>query len=300
MNDQISMALATVRDAGSLPVTWNSIDECTEEILRWKNTMGLGVIRIGQALLWAKERLPHGEFGDWLRERVEFSKSTAANFMRIAREVEESSSLAQLPYTKVLALLDVPREEREAFAEAHDAQNTSASELRRMARELEAAKAENERREQIMMELSRENERLQEGAQKTAADLEHARQALALERRKEPEKQIVEKLPDDYVELKQRLAKAEAEADRMADEIDQMKTRQMETEMNGEPDMASRLVSVIGGFLTQAAQMPQRIRDAGDCMDDADVNLILNQIQSVRTWCDALRDALLDQPRLRR
>lgn len=307
MNEQITMALATVRDAGSLPVTWTSIDECTEEILRWKNTMGLGVIRIGQALLWAKERLPHGEFGDWLRERVEFSKSTAANFMRIAREVEESSSLAQLPYTKVLALLDVPREEREAFAEAHDAQNTSASELRRMARELEAAKADAEqlriREKQFIETAEAESQRANETLHKlheTREQLENARQALALERRKEPETKVVEKLPDDYVELKQRLAKAEAEADRMADEIDQMKTRQMETEMNGEPDMASRLVSVIGGFLTQAAQIPQRIRDAGDCMDDADVNLILNQIQSVRTWCDALRDALLDQPRLRR
>lgn len=291
MKDQIQMALATVRDAGSLPVTWNNIDECTEEILRWKNTLGLGVIRIGQALLWAKEQLRHGEFDAWLRDKVEFSRSSATNFMRIAREVEESSSLARLPYTKVLALLDVPKEEREAFAEAHDAEHTSAAELKRLAKELEAEKRH--------VDGLRDALRVRDGeleAQKKIAD----RLGAELRETKAQPPQVVEKLPDDYVELKRRLAKAEEEADRMADELDQMKARQIESDMTGEPEIASRIMSLFGGFMTQASQMPQRIRDMGDCVDDRDINLILGQITTLRTWCDALRDALLDQPRLSR
>ena len=291
MKDQIQMALATVRDAGSLPVTWNNIDECTAEILRWKNTIGLGVIRIGQALLWAKEQLRHGEFDAWLRDKVEFSRSSATNFMRIAREVEESSSLARLPYTKVLALLDVPKEEREAFAEAHDAEHTSAAELKRLAKELEAEKRH--------VDGLRDALRVRDGeleAQKKIAD----RLGAELRETKAQPPQVVEKLPDDYVELKRRLAKAEEEADRMADELDQMKARQIESDMTGEPEIASRIMSLFGGFMTQASQMPQRIRDMGDCVDDRDINLILGQITTLRTWCDALRDALLDQPRLSR
>ena len=291
MNDQITMALATVRDAGSLPVTWNNIEECTAEILRWKNTIGLGVIRIGQALLWAKERLRHGEFDAWLRDKVEFSRSSATNFMRIAREVEESSSLARLPYTKVLALLDVPKAEREAFAEAHDAEHTSAAELKRLAKELEAEKRH--------VDGLRDALRVRDGeleAQKKIAD----RLGAELRETKAQPPQVVEKLPDDYVDLKRRLAKAEEEADRMADELDQMKARQIESDMTGEPEIASRIVSMFGGFLTQASQYPQRIRDMGDCVDDRDIQLILGQIQTLRTWCDALRDALLDQPRLSR
>lgn len=291
MKDQIQMALATVRDAGSLPVTWNTIDECTAEILRWKNTIGLGVIRIGQALLWAKERLRHGEFDAWLRDKVEFSRSSATNFMRIAREVEEGSALARLPYTKVLALLDVPKEEREAFAEAHDAEHTSAAELKRLAKELEAEKRH--------VDGLRDALRVRDGeleAQKKIAD----RLGAELRETKAQPPQVVEKLPDDYVDLKRRLAKAEEEADRMADELDQMKARQIESDMTGEPEIASRIVSMFGGFLTQASQYPQRIRDMGDCVDDRDINLILGQITTLRTWCDALRDALLDQPRLSR
>lgn len=291
MSDQITMALATVRDAGSLPVTWNTIDECTAEILRWKNTIGLGVIRIGQALLWAKERLRHGEFDAWLRDKVEFSRSSATNFMRIAREVEESSSLARLPYTKVLALLDVPKEEREAFAAAHDAEHTSAAELKRLAKELEAEKRHVDG---LKSSLSiREGEL---AAQKKITD----RLSAELRETKAQPPQVVEKLPDDYVDLKRRLAKAEEEADRMADELDQMKARQIESDMTGEPEIASRIVSMFGGFLTQASRYPQMIRDMGDCVDDRDINLILGQITTLRTWCDALRDALLDQPRLAR
>lgn len=291
MNDQITMALATVRDAGSLPVTWNNIDECTAEILRWKNTIGLGVIRIGQALLWAKERLRHGEFDAWLRDKVEFSRSSATNFMRIAREVEEGSALARLPYTKVLALLDVPKEEREAFAAAHDAEHTSAAELKRLAKELDAEKRH--------VDGLRDALRVRDGeleAQKKIAD----RLGAELRETKAQPPQVVEKLPDDYVDLKRRLAKAEEEADRMADELDQMKARQIESDMTGEPEIASRIVSMFGGFLTQSSRYPQMIRDMGDCVDDRDINLILGQITTLRTWCDALRDALLDQPRLSR
>lgn len=291
MSDQITMALATVRDAGSLPVTWNNIDECTAEILRWKNTIGLGVIRIGQALLWAKERLRHGEFDAWLRDKVEFSRSSATNFMRIAREVEEGSALARLPYTKVLALLDVPKEEREAFAAEHDAEHTSAAELKKLIRERDDARKETK-------DLLNWKRMLQEAADTASRRADRAEQEL--EQLKAQPPQVVEKLPDDYVDLKRRLAKAEEEADRMADELDQMKARQIESDMTGEPEIASRIMSLFGGFMTQASQMPQRIRDMGDCVDDRDINLILGQIMTLRTWCDALRDALLDQPRLSR
>ena len=291
MSDQITMALATVRDAGSLPVTWNNIDECTEEILRWKNTIGLGVIRIGQALLWAKEQLRHGEFDAWLRDKVEFSRSSATNFMRIAREVEEGSALARLPYTKVLALLDVPKEEREAFAEEHDAEHTSAAELKKLVRERDSLRKE-------AKDLLNWKRMLQEAADTASRRADRAEQEL--EQLKGQPPQVVEKLPDDYMDLKKRLAKAEEEADRMADELDKMKARQIESYMTGEPEIASRIVSMFGGFLTQASQYPQRIRDMGDCVDDRDINLILGQITTLRTWCDALRDALLDQPRLSR
>ena len=43
-------------------------------------------IEIGRRLREAKEQLPHGRWGDWLKTEVEFSQSTANNFMRIFDE----------------------------------------------------------------------------------------------------------------------------------------------------------------------------------------------------------------------
>ena len=43
-------------------------------------------VEIGRRLTEAKSLLPHGEWGDWLREQVDFSQRTANNFMRVFEE----------------------------------------------------------------------------------------------------------------------------------------------------------------------------------------------------------------------
>ena len=43
-------------------------------------------IEIGRKLKEAKTLLPYGQWGRWLQEEVEFSQSTAQNFMKIFEE----------------------------------------------------------------------------------------------------------------------------------------------------------------------------------------------------------------------
>ena len=43
-------------------------------------------IEIGRKLVEAKAMLPYGQWGQWLKEEVEFSQSSAQNFMRIFEE----------------------------------------------------------------------------------------------------------------------------------------------------------------------------------------------------------------------
>ena len=43
-------------------------------------------IEIGERLLEAKELVPHGEWGNWLKKNVNYSQSTANNFMRLYKE----------------------------------------------------------------------------------------------------------------------------------------------------------------------------------------------------------------------
>ena len=99
-------------------------------------------VEIGRRLDEAKRALKHGEWGDWLQNEVEFSKSSAYNFMKLYYEYgsceallsgDESKfqSIGNLPYSKALLLLAVPSEEREEFAEQVHADSLSASELKR-------------------------------------------------------------------------------------------------------------------------------------------------------------------------
>lgn len=117
-----------------------SLTEIEAEILAQKRTIGRSIVIIGHNLIEAKGRMEHGLWGTWLSERVNFSQSTAENYMRIAEQVSSDSALLDLPYTKILALLSVPAEEREAFAEENEVDDKSVSEIKKLIRERDEAK----------------------------------------------------------------------------------------------------------------------------------------------------------------
>ena len=97
-----------------------TVEQIAVEINFYKAQTVQNIIEIGKRLIEAKERLPHGEWADWLRDAVDFSERSARNFMRLATEYGNRQPVADLGYTKMLALLQVPEEDREAFlAESH-------------------------------------------------------------------------------------------------------------------------------------------------------------------------------------
>ena len=105
-------------------------------------------ILAGQDLIEAKDQLGHGQWLPFLNE-FGISSSTAANWMKVAREVSLESPLARMRYGKVLALLAVPADEREAFAAEIHAEDKSTEEIKRLIAErdkaAEAANAETTR-----------------------------------------------------------------------------------------------------------------------------------------------------------
>lgn len=117
-----------------------SIDQITLEINFYKEQTAQNIIEIGKRLIEAKQQLQHGEWLPWLRDKVQFSERSARNFMEIAKQFSNRQPVADLPYTKLLALLQVPEEDREEFIqEAHivDGQEKTVSEMSK--RELEQA-----------------------------------------------------------------------------------------------------------------------------------------------------------------
>jgi len=121
-------------------------------------------IEIGRRLVEAKSMVPHGEWGKWLEEQVNYSQSTANNFMRLFREYgsEQISLLgdanlknpifSRLSYSQAVALLALPEGEREKFVQENDIENMST-------RELQAAiKAREDAEKKLNDALQREDE----------------------------------------------------------------------------------------------------------------------------------------------
>ena len=226
-----------------------SLIEIEAEIMAQKRTIGRSIVVIGQALREAKGQLAHGAWGDWLRDRVNFSQGTAENYMRIAEQVHGESTLLDLPYTKILALLAVPETEREQFAQDNQVEDKSVSEIKRLIRERDDAldqiktlmqSAEQnaheatqanlraERAENQVKAEKREQERLTEQINR---EREHVAELLA----REPDTVTIEREvpPADYEEskraneaIREELDEATETIDALSSEIDALRSAQ--------------------------------------------------------------------------
>lgn len=74
----------------------SNLEQLTAEILVFKQQTAVNIIEIGRRLIQVKEILPHGEWGKWLEERVEFSQWTANKFMRAANEFSNCGAFNNL------------------------------------------------------------------------------------------------------------------------------------------------------------------------------------------------------------
>ena len=230
-----------------MTLSGRSMEEITASVKIHMQDMVTSTLALGWDLIDAKEACGHGRWLPWLKS-VGISSSTAANYIRIAKEVGQDSKMANLPYTKVLALLSLPPEERESAAEA--AENMSAAEIRRLTEErnraAEAANSETARADAADAEAKRffdEAAHERTRADQAEAKLEKfdlANQELRQQRddlyrkintiRKEGEEREnelkaklliaennrveveVEKVPDDYERIKAELAAAKKNA----------------------------------------------------------------------------------------
>ena len=168
----------------STPVeTERGIEAITEEIIFYKNVGGQAVIEIGRRLTEAKAQLKHGEWLPWLREKVEFSETSAQNFMRIAREYGNTHLVGDLGASKALVLLALPASERENFAsEKHlvNGEEKSVSEMSK--RELEEAIRQRKLAELKAAETARELDRQKEATAEAEAAAEKAQEAAEAQR----------------------------------------------------------------------------------------------------------------------
>lgn len=158
--------------------TERPIEVITEEINFYKATAGAAILEIGKRLNEAKSLLNHGEWGEWLAEKVDFSEATAQRFMRLAKEYSNPSPVTDLGVSKALVLLALPDFERDEFvSEKHTVNGEEKTVAEMSKRELEQAVKE---KNEALKRESETKQRLEKLESELAAAKESEEESNAL------------------------------------------------------------------------------------------------------------------------
>lgn len=217
------MSQLSTRTADIIAAEINSIKDQTKQFMLYSS------IEIGRRLVEAKAMLKHGEWGNWLKESVDYKQSTANNLMKIFEEYgadqmslfgdnSKSQTLGNLSYSQAVALLGIPAEEREEFAQENNVENMSTRELQKAIKEKQALekklkaveeqaereRLDRERLEESLKEMETQNKMNYELAERYKSEIEEATESGDDEK--------VNKLQEQLAKHKEELEKAENKA----------------------------------------------------------------------------------------
>lgn len=205
--------------------TARTVEVVAAEINALTASMLGNIVEIGRRMCEAKEMLPYGTFGTWIKENTGYSTSTANNFMRLFQEYGspqgclfgaqvECQTFGKLSYSKALALLSVPAEEREKFVEEHDVADMSTRELQQAIKERDEARKKAEDLEKAM------EEQLEE--QRTVYDTDMADIQGRLEEAENRAAGYAKKLEDAKAKAAAELEKAQADISALKAELEEV------------------------------------------------------------------------------
>lgn len=236
------------------------------EIRALTSTVLSNIIEIGRRFVEAKAMLPHGSFGPWLENSTGYSQRTANNFMRLYDAygdqqaslfgaVSNSQTFANLPYSKALALLSVPEEEREGFAEEVRADEISLRQL----------KEEIAKRDARIAEIEQERDRV-------AEDLAAAK--------------------EDADDLASRLDETAEIAERQAQELDELRNQPMDVAVR-EPS-EEELGAIVADRLKEVNEIHAQELASADAERQKVENDLMKARKDARALKDKIKNAEAD------
>lgn len=194
MNNEVT------RTAAQVAADINSIKSHASAIYRAALDVGKrSCIEIGRLLLEAKGLVPHGEWGKWLSENVDYSESTANNLMRCFKEfgdeqidlftgVSDADFFSVLNQSQMLEVIALPKEQRRDFVEAHREEIESGEmSVRDMKVEIAKLRMKNEAQAEALEKAGGHIERLEK-------DCNELNDLLVEERRKPAPEPVVQEV----------------------------------------------------------------------------------------------------------
>lgn len=156
------------------------------EINFYQNQTAIGIVEIGKRLIEAKKQLPHGEWGNWLKEKIQFSQEYARHYMRIAEEFGDSNSGLNFGYKKMWLLTDIPSDQRQDFINSNHIDEMTTRQLQEVIKAKKQADLKIEELEQKLLlkpkeiEVTKETEVAPPDYKETKAELEKLKNELEL------------------------------------------------------------------------------------------------------------------------
>lgn len=215
-------------------------------------------IEIGERLLEAKELVPHGEWGNWLKKNVNYSQSTANNFMRLYKEygndqgslfttLTNSQTIMNLDVSKALALTVLPPEEREEFVSEHDVESMSTRDLKEALQENKELKQQLEEKERqitqsasqldiAISERQRMQDKLNESVNRNAGYEKSLQLKIDAAKRLEVEKKAAEEKQKESEKKAQELQRKMEELKSRKPEVDQQVIGELRAEAEKEAE----------------------------------------------------------------
>ena len=251
-----------------------TVEMVTLEIRMLDRQAAHSFIEIGRRLVEVKAMIPHGEWGDYLKNKVNYSHSMANNFMRIYERFGTAQqslfgtelkyqSLVNLSMTKLLALCEIPDNEIETFVEEHDVENISSRELQRIIRERDQAVADAKAAEQATAKMQ-DDMRLA-NARLTSANAE----TLNIQHKLEFEKNRADGYQEMLQGQKKKAQAAQEQLEKLRLELEEARNRPVEVAVQ-EPDPAVIEAAAEKAAKEAAAEAKRKIQAAEQAKAEAD------------------------------
>lgn len=282
------------------------------------------LIEIGGLLVEAKGMVEPKDWEKYIWDNFGYSTSTADNWMKLYREygddqasffnkLQDSQTFGKLSYTKLLALTDIPAEERLEFVEQNHVEDMSTRQLQQAIKERDEARKKLEESEDKLLDAEAHLEDAQwdlEKARTRATDAEAENKELRSKAEKAQKAQSAAEA--DLKKLKKKLSDAEAAAqkaqeeakkaaenpevpesvmEKMRAEIAEEEAKKAAADLQKQLEAAQKNVDAANRAREDAEQKLQAQQKAST-MANPDVAVFKERLQQVSADFDRLKDVV--------
>ena len=261
-----------------------NIEKTTTEILMLKDQTAQNIIEIGKRLIKVKDNLEHGEFINWLENKVDFSRCTANRFMKIATEFSNVSAVQHLGSRKLFLLAGLDEEDRQEVMQENNVEDMTTRELEQAVKEKKEIKRQLEAEQEYSQEL-------QEAIKEKDKQIEKLKQVQV-----EPqiiEKEVVKEIKKEVIpdSIQQQIEKLEEERDDLFKKYEDAKSTIVSMNNAKNSETANKyydygfdgLAADIAGFLRNTSKYTYMEQEYSE-LSISKKTLLKNGIKKIEEW----------------